>query len=342
MPTTKRTWRGAQATSWAVGASILLALVFWPSVGIHALWNVLIPVVPALLALAPGLWRNVCPLGSTALLPRHARASSRRELSTAWQGRLSLIGLALLFTLVPLRHVVLDASGPATALTICAMGAVAFTVGLVFEWKSGWCSGLCPVHPVERLYGSAPLVRVTNAHCSACHRCVDACPDSMVDPSRLNKRQGWARQLADTVLAGGFAGFVWGWFQVPDYHGDGWSHLSAAYGWPLAGAAVSLTAYSGLSRMVPQHRRRWLVRSFAALAIGCYYWYRLPMLLGFGEFPGDGVLIDLTGVLPAWAPIASRIATSLAGLVWLVRLDPVRRTWTVRPPLVPIRAAPPS
>ena len=45
-------------------------------------------------------------------------------------------------------------------------------------------------------------------------------------------------------MAGGFAGFIWGWFQVPDFSGDeGWRHLDLAYGLPLGGLAVTLALF---------------------------------------------------------------------------------------------------
>ena len=62
---TLRTWRAVQTVVWLAGVAILAALLFAPEIGIHAFWNVLIPVAPALVAFAPGLWRKICPLAST-------------------------------------------------------------------------------------------------------------------------------------------------------------------------------------------------------------------------------------------------------------------------------------
>jgi hypothetical protein len=45
-------WRVLQTSFFLVGAVILLALFAWPSLGLHLLWNVLIPVAPALLVIA--------------------------------------------------------------------------------------------------------------------------------------------------------------------------------------------------------------------------------------------------------------------------------------------------
>jgi len=331
---TRIAWRAAQTAVWLVGAAILAALLFAPSLGLHAFWNVLIPVAPALVAFAPGVWRNICPLGTTALLSRHAGLSRRLRLSLEWQARLALIGVVLLLAIVPLRHVVLDTSGPATALTIGALAAIAIAMGFLFEWKSGWCSGLCPVHPVEKLYGSEPALSVPNAHCGACERCVAPCPDSTPGVHPLMGNGGLSRRLAGLMMVGGFPGFIWGWFHVPDYAGtQGWQHLGTAYGLPFAGLAVTLAAYVMLQRIVPSRHRLRLVRSFAAAAIACYYWYRVPALFGFGldGFAKDGMLVDLTGVLPTWFPTASRIATTALFVWWLVGRTRANRAWGVRP-----------
>ena len=325
-------WRTAQLAVWIASLAVLVALVVHPPTGLHAVWNVLIPVAPALFVFAPGVWRNLCPLGTTALAPRHAGRSLRRRPSAAGQGRLALAGVLLLFLVVPLRHVVLDLNGPATALTIAVVVGLGLVAGTLFEWKSAWCSGLCPVHPVERLYGQEPLVTPPNMHCRTCERCVTPCPDSVPGLHPLAGTRTAAQRTAGTLMVGGFAGFVWGWFQVPDYAGaEGWAHLAQAYGFPLGGLAATVVLFLALRRLVPERNRLLLVRGFAAAAVACYYWYRLPMLAGFGAFPGDGVLVDLRGTLPSWFPVASRSATTALFGGWLLARRRRRRRWTVRP-----------
>ena len=327
-------WRVAQTAVWLVGLAILVALLFAPDIGIHAFWNVLIPVAPALVAFAPGLWRNICPLGSTALFARHVGLSKRRRLTPEWQGSLGLIGVIALLAIVPLRHVVLDTNGPATALTIGALAAVAVLMGLTFEWKSGWCSGACPVHPVEKLYGSEAALSVPNAHCEPCERCVAPCPDSTPGVHPLSSNGSATKRWAGLMMVGGFPGFIWGWFHVHDYVGaEGWRHLEVAYGWPMAGFAVTLGAFVLLTSVVPRGRHLFLIRGFAAAAIACYYWYRLPALFGFGleAFPTDGMLVDLSGTLPTWFPVASRVVTTALFAWWLVGRRRGETAWGVRP-----------
>lgn len=336
-PQHRLAWRWVQVGTWSIGLAILVALFVAPSVGLHAFWNVLIPVAPALLVVAPGIWRNVCPMGSVALLARHLGISRRVRVPREWTGRLLLSGVVMLFVIVPLRHVALDTSGPATGLAIVLLSTLAFGLGLVFEWKSAWCSGMCPVHPVERLYGAAPAVSPPNAHCTGCASCVGPCPDSTSGIGPPGVASAWngtstpASVVAGVLLVGGFPGFIWGWFQVPDWaHGEGWSHLATAYGWPLTGAAVSAAAYAAVRFLRPEPTGT--NRAFAAVAVCCYYWYRLPALFGFGPFPGDGMLVDLRGALPEAFPVYARTLTTVLFAWWL--LFRPARAWTRRPPAI--------
>ena len=110
-------WHWAQVLAWAGGMAIWVALIVWPPLGLHLLWNVLIPVAPALLVLAPGVWRNLCPLGSMSLAPHHFGLSQRKTLTLAWRGRLYLGALILLLVVVPLAD-----AGPSDWQRLCRIG----------------------------------------------------------------------------------------------------------------------------------------------------------------------------------------------------------------------------
>jgi hypothetical protein len=86
-------WRIAQAAVWLMGAAILFCLLFFPSLGVLLFWNILIPVAPALFVIGTGVWRNVCPLATTNLLPRHLGLSKRKRLSATQLGKLNLIAV---------------------------------------------------------------------------------------------------------------------------------------------------------------------------------------------------------------------------------------------------------
>jgi len=325
-------WRIAQIAVWAVGLGILLLLLLRPEIGLHAFWNVLIPVAPLVLVLMPGVWRNVCPLASTALFPRHQGRSRRVQMSAATQSWLQLLGVILLLLIVPLRHVSFDLDARTTFTLLAVAGFAAASLGSIFDWKSAWCAGACPVHPVERLYGSSPAILPSNAHCTECVQCSTPCPDSTGGKLDVDNRSRPLRSWTAILMAGVFPGFVWGWFQVPDYlPGEGLGHLGLAYGLPLGAGLATLVLYCLARRLGSDSDR--LTRIFAAAAVACYYWYRIPALGGFGPHPGDGMLVDLRGVVPEWAPTLSRaLSTALLG-AWLVFGLGRHRIWQVRPPL---------
>jgi hypothetical protein len=320
-------WRAVQGLVFAVGVLIVAMLLFQPALGLYLLWDVLIPVAPLLLVGAPGVWRNVCPLGTFSLLPAHAGWSRGRNLSRAWQERLLIGAILLLLVIVPLRHVLLDVYGVVTGVVLLVVATAALGLGFFFDWKSAWCSGLCPVYPVEMLYGSRPLVTVPNTHCKVCTNCVTPCRDSgrgLVpgDAARHSARH------ALYMFGGGFPGFVLGWFLVaPDVSAPVASQLAVAYLLPLAGFAASALVFAGLYLLLAR-RRRMLALVFAAAAVSIYYWFKLPVMLGLG---GDGThaLLNLHGVLPAWTIWPLR----LGAVALFLLLLPGRRAgggWTQR------------
>ena len=71
---------------------------------------------------------------------------------------LGLASVIALYAIVPLRHVLLNTDGPATFIMLGTAAALALVLGAVFEGRSGWCTSLCPIHPVEKLYGSSPAI----------------------------------------------------------------------------------------------------------------------------------------------------------------------------------------
>ncbi|RME79272.1 MAG: hypothetical protein D6785_11355 [Planctomycetota bacterium] len=326
-------WRIFQYLFWIIGFYLFLTLLFQPQRGVIFFWNLLIPLAPALFVLFPGLWRNICPLASTALFSRHMKWGLKKRLSTKWQGWLNLWSVLLLFLIIPLRHVTFNLNGHSTALLLGCTALVAVIGSFIFEWKSFWCAGLCPVHGVERFYGGEPLASLPNAHCDYCRNCVVSCPDSTPGIFPLINDQEKTRRIASALLVGGFPGFIWGWYQVPDYHnGAGWSHLGTVYFWPILGMLFTLALYQWIRFRHPGINEIRLIRIFAALAVSTYYWYRIPELFGFSPFPGDGLLIDLTEVLPFWFPYLSRGITTAFFFWWMVFHLKLDRSWMARPP----------
>lgn len=315
------TWRGLQDALLLLGVALVGCLLVLPELGLNLLWNGLIPLAPALLVVFPGLWRNICPMASFALLPQRMGLGSPQALPAKTASLLSVLGLAGLLMVVPLRHISLDHDATATAGMLLLAALTAFVSGLLFKGRSAWCNALCPIHPAERLYGQAPAWTASNARCDHCSKCSRPCPDSTRTMNPTVTGASRAERLAGQVMTGGFAGFVWGWHQV----GDLTAPVSAcaiiqAYAWPFAGGALSLLLYLTLCHgaMTSTTARRQLVKVFAWAAVTLYYWYRLPALMGFGAHPGTGMLVDWTG-RGEWLAWSVQVGSTLF-LTWFMLL----------------------
>lgn len=325
-------WRILQTVIWLIGATILFCLLFIPSLGVLLFWNILIPVAPALFVVAIGVWRNVCPLATTILLPRHLGLSKRKRLSVSQLAKLNLAGVIALYSIVPLRHAVFNTNGLATAILIIALAFIGIILGFFYEWKSAWCSGLCPVHPVEKLYGGNVLMPMPNAHCEQCMNCVIPCPDSTPNIHPKMTHKTIYHQISGLLIIGGFPGFIWGWFHVADETNIfSYNTYLNVYKMPIVGLAVTLAAYIILTLLLKKKTERKLISFFAASGVACYYWYRIPALFGFGNFGKDGLLINLRNSLPEWSMLMITIISTFFFFYWLMIRKQNNRSWVIRP-----------
>ena len=325
-------WRIVQTLVWLVGLTIFICLIFFPSLGLLLFWNILIPVAPALLVVATGLWRNVCPLATTTLFPRHLNLSKKQKMPVVVQARLQLLATILLFIIVPLRHAVFNTNGMATAILLSVSIVIGVTMGFFYDWKSAWCSTLCPIHPVEKLYGGKTVFSFPNAHCEQCVNCSVPCPDSTpgFHPAIATKTN--YHKISGILIIGALPGFIWGWFHVPDNHlSISWQSVASVYTMPVSFGAATLVLYLILSRLMKEKNDRLLINCFAAAAVSCYYWFRIPELFGFGHYEGDGLLINLKEVLPEWSVTGITVATTVFFFVWLTVRRPDKKSWVLRP-----------
>ncbi len=155
IPTRKSAiWSALQVLAWAFGTFTWGALIFAPELGLHLLWSVLIPLAPALLVVAPGVWSNVCPLGSMSLVPDRLGLFRGKALSPLWRARLFLAGFVLLVVIVPLRKALLDTNGPILAAVLAVVGLPAIGMG-----RSS----------LARAAGAQASVLSTRSSCSTAH-----------------------------------------------------------------------------------------------------------------------------------------------------------------------------
>ena len=168
------------------------------------------------------------------------------------------------------------------------------------------------------------------------HIGVSICPDSTSGRHLVGQTPILPQRLGEYLMVGGFPGFIWGWSQVPDYTApEGWANLSSIYAAPFLGLVITMLIYASLKMLCAEGPRskHLLTDVFAASAVSCYYWFRLPALFGYAPNPGDGMLINLQGILPEFSIIVSRIVTTCLFFWWLVARKRGPAKWSIRPPL---------
>ena len=83
----------------------------------------------------------------------------------------------LFFGITSARLAAFNVDGTATGILLSSTILNAFVAGLSFKGKSGWCSSICPLLPLQRVYGQTPFVTVPNSHCQPCVACTKNCYD---------------------------------------------------------------------------------------------------------------------------------------------------------------------
>lgn len=290
---------------------LLVLLVVAPQPTLTILWYVIVPVLPASFFLAPALWRGICPLAT--LNEWGNRVGRPAALPTATARALGVGGLVLFYLMVPARHLLFNLDGVVLAATIAAVGVLALLLGALYETRSAFCNALCPVLPVEQLYGQAPLLKVARGRCDTCTVCTPRGCLDLSEQKALPQAIGPARRTNEWLLTplGAFAaalpGFVLGYNLVAD------GPLGTAprvYGVILGAALASWLLCAGGVRAFGIRMGTALV-GLAAAAGGVYYWYAGPSVathLGAGAGLSWAVRVAGLAIVAVWAPQALRKA----------------------------------
>lgn len=308
-----RAWAAARRIA-LVGTLGWLGLVAWgPESVLRWTWNVIVPLLPASFLLTPALWRNVCPLATLNELPHGLREPDRIPPAWTASGVLAVVALVLL---IPLRRALLNDSSGWTAGSVAGLGVLAAGLGSAFAARSGFCNSLCPILPVERLYGQHPLVDVQGNRCASCTFCT---PRGCVDLARgkaMAQVLGQARRSTRWIVtpmgvfAAAFPGIVLAYFTSADATSVSlvpWLRTIAfgAGSYALAAVIVLAARIQGAVGMT----------LLAALSFGVYY-----------GFAATGMAAEL-GIGTAGAH-AIRAVAALLLLWWLFRAPPFRRRST--------------
>ncbi len=312
----ERSWLPLNAWHWLRGLSLLVALgiaaLAWtkPKLGLALFWSLAVPILPAVFFIAPGLWRNLCPLAAANQTPR-LLGFTRGLTVPDWLRRYGyVIGIATLFVAVTARKFLFNQSGEATALLIIVALVLPFIGGLFFKGKSGWCSLVCPVLPVERLYNETPFVLVANSHCTPCVGCTKNCYDFNPRAANLADAYDDDAQWAGfrRFLAAVFPGFLLAYFQLPNPPAIAVGQMYLGFALYLAASAGAFFALATFLRL-PSAR---LPALFGVLALNIFYWYVLPTWFA------SAATLAGANAAPALAWAGSGALASLS-LWWLAR-----------------------
>jgi nitrite reductase (NADH) large subunit len=296
-------WRTAQLLGLLATVALLATLTLAPTTGLTLLWDVAVPVLPAVFLIQPGIWRNVCPLATLSMI------TNRRGGLILDNGRIATagaFGIVLLALMVPARRFLYNIDGTMLAATIVGVAVIAMALGAVFDKKAGFCSGICPVLPVERLYGQHPMLPVANARCTPCTMCTTrGCLDMAQSKSiaqtlgRERKSHGWL-QTPFGAFAAAFPGFILGYNLTRD--GD----LASAGSVYLTVGLTAAASY-GLTQALVRSAKltsATAIRLLGAIAFGLYYWFAAASVSKHLHFPAS-------------APAGIRAAALLLLLTWL-------------------------
>lgn len=285
-------WTTAQLLGLVTTAVFIVGFFARPDTALNTLWNAAIPLLPATFLINPALWRNSCPLAKLNMLPN--RFGGRRVATRHITHSAGALGIVLLVVMVPARRFLFNTDGVALGVTVILIAVAALLLGTLFDAKAGFCNTLCPVLPVERLYGQRPLLDIGNAHCSICTlctrtACIDLAPKQSVALTlgRSNSAHAWLHTVYG-VFAASFPGFVIGYNLTQDgpLSTAGAVYLQVA-AWSAGSFGVTYLVVRGLGLSAEV-----ATLTLAGTAFALYYWYAAPVLTTAYRLP----VVGTTGI----------------------------------------------
>ncbi|WP_238846597.1 FAD-dependent oxidoreductase [Nocardia arthritidis] len=302
-------WPLVRIVSIAAYIEVVVAMFFAPAEGLFIFFGVVVPLLPGLFLIAPGGWRNSCPLAAMNQIPRALRFTRGHSPPRWLSARSYLVAMTLFFGIAGARLAGLDRNGAASGIVLLLIGVSAFTGGVLFKGKSGWCSSICPLFPLQRVYGQTPFVTVPNAHCKPCVGCAKNCFD-------LKPRAAYQADLADPdvawsaprkLFAAALPGFVLGFFTLTGHLETSVAHrysVLALFMLVAVGLFFALDAMTSLSTVM-------VSVCYAAVALNIFYWFAgVTLARSFSM---------ITGLNAPWLrwPISAVIL--LATILWIAR-----------------------
>jgi NADPH-dependent 2,4-dienoyl-CoA reductase/sulfur reductase-like enzyme/ferredoxin len=310
-------WYAARVLAIGLALALVVVLVVKPSLGLTIWWGFFIPLLPLWFFLAPGLWRNVCPMATLNQTPR-LRGFTLALTVPAWAREYGyLFGFLLFMALAATRKVVFNTNGVALAVLMLAALGSAFLGGYLFKGKSGWCSSICPLLPVQRVYGQTPFLVLPNAHCQPCVGCAKNCYDFNPHVAYLADLYDEDTHHADyrRLFVAAFPGFIAAFYTVPNPPAISTVEMYLRFLLYMAISAGSFLALGALVKTTPSR----LTALYGAAALNLYYWYNTQNLARQVERSFDVQVPDAA----VWIGRGAVLALTLLWLWRTARKEPV-------------------
>jgi len=283
-------WHIARASVFAVTLGFVSLLITDPEFGLSLFWKLLMPSLPIVFAAAPGLWRQICPMAFLNQLPRQMGFTMGKTLPLPLKESSYILAALGFFGLISLRHVNLNAI-PMAFFTLVVLALMfAFIGGVVFKGRSGWCGTFCPLSPIQKLYGHAPIIYVRNGYCEPCVGCQKNCYD-------FNPRAAIFSDLDDSdpwyvghrrFFVAGLPGMVLGFSQASDPAKIGLSAYFLELGITVL---LSMGLFFVLTSLLRCSLYK-IVALYGAVSLILFYWFAAPIMVA--------TVVSLGLPLPSW------------------------------------------
>jgi len=304
-----RAWHGIRIVSVLAYIALVIGLFIRPAGALFAFFKVIVPLLPILFFVAPGLWRNICPLAAANQSPR-VLGFTRGFTPPRWLRRYGfLVALVLFFGITGARIALFNASGQATGILLAITIVNAFLAGLLFKGKSGWCSSICPLLPLQRVYGQTPFLTVPNSHCQPCVGCTKNCydfkPQVAYQADMHDSDSSWISPRK--LFAAALPGFVLGFFTLVSHPGLTTGHV---YERLVLYFLASIASFYILDALLPLASAM-LTAIYPAVAINIFYWYASVTLADSFH--------TVTGLAIPWVRWPIRAVVLVLTIIWITR-----------------------
>ncbi len=307
-----KAWHPIRIASVLAYLALCVTLFIRPAGGQFWFFKVIVPLLPILFFTAPGLWRNICPLAAANQAPR-VLSFTRAFTPPEWLRKYGvMISIVLFFGITSTRIAFFDINGAGLSVLLALTILNAFVAGIAFKGKSGWCSSICPLLPLQRVYGQTPFVKVANSHCQPCVGCTKNCYDfrpSVAYQADLHEPDpAWTapRKLFVSALPG----YVLGFFLLISHPGTTLPEVYLRLALFFVG---SVGLFYALQAFMPWLSTTVQVALWGATAISIFYWFSGHTL--------EDSFATITGLQLNWLRWAIR------GIVWVLALFWIARTY---------------